>query len=158
MLFRSHQLPDTATLFFGDSVSVAQLLDLVRDTLAIGQTQARDAANWNDVLAPLERAARDLRLCFGPQSQRLSHAQLGADHLLLPALDTLKDALRDVREALHVHADRGPDLEHLHLRADTLMQKLCAWGAPDRLDEPELCWVDVGTHGVQLHQIGRAHV
>jgi len=136
----AHQLPDTATLFFGDSVSVAQLLDLIRDTLAIGQSQARDALNWNDVLAPLERASRDLRLCFGPAAQRMSHAQLGEDHPLHNALGVLKDALIEVREALHTHADRGPDLMQLHRRTD------------ERHSQPELCWVDVGTHGVQLHR------
>ncbi len=148
----AHQLPDTATLFFGDSVSVAQLLDLIRDTLAIGQSQARDALNWNEVLAPLERASRDLRLCFGPTAQRLSHAQLGADHPLHNALEVLKDALIGLREALATHADRGPDLAQLHRRADALMQKLVAWGSPERQQQPELCWVDVGTHGVQLHR------
>ncbi len=148
----AHQLPDTATMFFGDSVSVAQLLDLVRDTLAIGQTQARDATNWNDTLAPLERAARDLRLCFGPTTQRLAQAQLGEDHPLLPAIEALREALIEVREALATHADRSPDLAQLHRRADALMQKLVAWGAPERASQPELCWVDVGTHGVQLNR------
>jgi ATP-dependent DNA helicase DinG len=148
----AHQLPDTATLFFGDSVSTAQMLDLLRDTLATGQSQARDAANWNDVLAPLDRCARDLRLCFGQQMQRLSHAQLGADHPLHAALGNLHEALLEVREALDGQADRSPDLAQLHRRADALVQRLAAWGAPERAHEPELCWVDVGTHGVQLHR------
>lgn len=148
----AHQLPDTATLFFGDSVSTAQLLDLLRDTLATGQAQARDAANWNDVLAPLDRCARDLRLCFGQNMQRLSHAQLGQDHPLHAALDKLREALLTVREALDSQADRSPDLAQLHRRSDALMQRLAAWGAPERLDQPELCWVDVGSHGVQLHR------
>lgn len=148
----AHQLPDTATLFFGDSISTAQLLDLMRDTLATGQSQARDAANWNDVLAPLDRCTRDLRLCFGPQMQRLSQAQLGEDHPLHAALGNLREALMHVREVLDGQADRSPDLAQLHRRADALMQRLCAWGAPERAQEPELCWVDVGTHGVQLHR------
>ncbi|WP_152606352.1 ATP-dependent DNA helicase [Aquabacterium sp. NJ1] len=148
----AHQLPDTATLFFGDSISTAQLLDLLRDTLATGQSQARDAANWNDVLAPLDRCTRDLRLCFGLQMQRLSHAQLGADHPLHAAIGQLKEALMHVREVLDGQADRSPDLAQLHRRSDSLMQRLCAWGAPERANEPELCWVDVGTHGVQLHR------
>lgn len=148
----AHQLPDTATLFFGDSISTAQLLDLLRDTLATGQAQARDAANWNDVLAPLDRCTRDLRLCFGPQMQRMSHAQLGADHPLHAAIGQLKEALMHVREVLDSQADRSPDLAQLHRRSDALMQRLCAWGAPERANEPELCWVDVGTHGVQLHR------
>jgi ATP-dependent DNA helicase DinG len=148
----AHQLPDTATLFFGDSVSTAQMLDLLRDTLATGQAQARDAANWNDVLAPLDRCARDLRLCFGPAMQRLSHAQLGSDHPLHAALDNLREALLDVRELLETQADRSPDLAQLHRRSDALVQRLAAWGSPERANEPELCWVDVSTHGVQLHR------
>src|SRR3990167_864417 len=148
----AHQLPDTATLFFGDSISTLQFLDLLRDTLATGQAQARDGANWNDVLAPLDRAARDLRLCFGPQLQRLSQAQLGLDHPLWPALSQLKEALAHVRDVLDSQADRSPDLAQLHRRANELMQRLTAWGAPEREGEPELCWIDVGSHGVQLHR------
>ena len=148
----AHQLPDTATLFFGETVSTAQLLDLLRDTLAIGQAQARDAANWNDVLAPLDRAARDLRLCFGQAQQRLSMDQLGADHPLLPALGTLREALGQVRDALDQQAERSVDLQQLHRRSQELLQRLIAWGAPERAHEPELCWVDVGSHGVQLHR------
>lgn len=148
----AHQLPDTATLFFGDSISTLQFLDLVRDTLATGQAQARDGANWNDVLAPLDRAARDLRLCFGQQLQRLSQAQLGLDHPLWAALGNLKEALAHVRDVLDSQAERSPDLAQLHRRANELMQRLSAWGAPEREGEPELCWIDVSSHGVQLHR------
>ncbi len=148
----AHQLPDTATLFFGETVSTAQVLDLVRDTLAIGQAQARDAAKWNDMLAPVERAARDLRLCFGPQLQRLSLQQLSADNLLMPTLGQLQDALLALREVLEEAAQRGPDLANLHRRCNDLLQRLKAWGAPERASEPELCWVDVASHGVQLHR------
>ncbi|MDE2077031.1 MAG: ATP-dependent DNA helicase [Burkholderiales bacterium] len=148
----AHQLPDTATLFFGDTVSSAQLMDFLRDALATGQAQARDAAHWPDLLAPLDRATRDLRLCFGTQLQRLSHAQLGDDHPLFPALNNLREALLAVDEVLESQADRSPELNQLHRRAQALRQQLIAWGATDRVDEPELCWVDVGTHGIQLHR------
>jgi ATP-dependent DNA helicase DinG len=148
----AHQLPDTATLFFGESVSTAQVLDLVRDTLAIGQAQARDGAQWNNLLAPVERSARDLRLCFGSQLQRLALSQLGSDHLLRPTVAQLQDALSLLRDALDQQSERGPDLANLHRRTDQLLQRLASWGAPERAHEPELCWVDVGSHGVQLHR------
>ncbi|TDP83826.1 ATP-dependent DNA helicase DinG [Aquabacterium commune] len=148
----AHQLPDTATLFFGESVSTAQVLDLVRDTLAIGQAQARDAAQWNELLAPVERAARDLRLCFGPQTQRTALPQLGEGHLLRPTVDQLQEALYTLREVLDHQSERGPDLANLLRRTEQLIQRLAAWGAPERAHEPELCWVDVGSHGVQLHR------
>ena len=95
---------------------------------------------------------RDLRLAFGPQMQRLSLPQLGDNHPLLAALNTLKDVLAEVRDLLDSQAERSPDLAHLHRRAHDLLQRLIAWGAPDRTSEPELCWIDVGTHGLQLHR------
>ena len=42
----AHQLPETATLFFGDSISTSQVLELCRDTLAEGLSHARDGAEW----------------------------------------------------------------------------------------------------------------
>ncbi len=148
----AHQLPDTATLFFGETLSTAQLLDFLRDALATGQAQARDAAHWPDLLAPLDRATRDLRLSFGPTQQRTAHAQLGADHPLLPTLNRLREALLAVDEVLESQAERSPELNQLSRRAQGLRQTLLAWGAPERASEPELCWVDVGTHGIQLHR------
>lgn len=148
----AHQLPDTATLFFGETVSTAQLLDFLRDALATGQAQARDAAHWPDLLAPLDRATRDLRLSFGATQQRTAHAQLGADHPLLPTLNRLREALLAVDEVLESQAERSPELNQLSRRAQGLRQTLLAWGAPERASEPELCWVDVGTHGIQLHR------
>jgi len=78
--------------------------------------------------------------------------QLGADHPLLPALGTLREALGQVRDALDQQAERSVDLQQLHRRSQELLQRLIAWGAPERAHEPELCWVDVGSHGVQLHR------
>jgi ATP-dependent DNA helicase DinG len=100
----------------------------------------------------LDRCTRDLRLCFGPNMQRMSQAQLGADHPLHAALGNLREALLNVREVLDSQADRSPDMAQLHRRSDALMQRLAAWGAPERANEPELCWIDVGSHGVQLHR------
>jgi ATP-dependent DNA helicase DinG len=45
----AHQLPDTATLFFGDTVSTSQILELCRDVQAEGLAHARDGADWANV-------------------------------------------------------------------------------------------------------------
>ena len=60
----AHQLPETATLFFGETISTSQVLELCRDVLAEGLAHARDGAEWPKVVAPVERAARDMRLAF----------------------------------------------------------------------------------------------
>ncbi|MEK7927423.1 ATP-dependent DNA helicase, partial [Burkholderia contaminans] len=57
----AHQLPETATLFFGETLSTTQILELARDTVAEGLSHARDAVEWVKLGGDLERAARDLR-------------------------------------------------------------------------------------------------
>ena len=148
----AHQLPDTATMFFGESVSSAQLMDLLRDTKAIGMSHARDACHWPDQIAPVEKALKDLRLCFDGGISKWSQTQLPDSHPLWQALPTLRDRLRELRDLLHLHAERSADLANLHRRADELMQRLCAWGHPERAHEPELCWLDVSQLGFQLHR------
>ncbi|HEX5371471.1 MAG TPA: ATP-dependent DNA helicase [Aquabacterium sp.] len=148
----AHQLPDTATMFFGDTVSSAQIMDLLRDTKAIGLAHARDAVQWPDAIAPTDKALKDLRLCFDAGLSKWAQGQLPATHGVWAALDTLRGALRELRDTLEAQAERSPDLAQLHRRADELMQRLCLWGHPERADQPELCWIDVSQLGVQLHR------
>ena len=94
----AHQLPETATLFFGETLSTTQFLELARDSVAEGLGHAREVVDWVKLGATLERAARDVRLAFKEDSVRLSIGQLPDDHPLFPALETLEtelDALAD---------------------------------------------------------------
>ncbi len=148
----AHQLPDTATLFFGETVSSAQLMDLLRDTKAIGMSHARDACHWPDAIAPVDKALKDLRLCFETGISKWSQTQLPSGHPIWTALPELRDALRELRDLLKQQSERSADMANLHRRADDLMQRLCAWGHPERAHEPELCWLDVSQLGIQLHR------
>jgi len=70
----AHQLPDTATLFFGQSVSTSQVLELCRDVLAEGLAHARAGPDWAKVVAVVDKAARDLRHLFSTRE----HAAVAA--------------------------------------------------------------------------------
>ena len=72
----AHQLPETASLFFGESVSTAQLLDLARDTRMEGLAAAQGLRRAAGRRARLEKAARDLRLAIPGENARFSLAQL----------------------------------------------------------------------------------
>lgn len=127
----AHQLPETATLFFGETLSTSQLLELARDTVAEGLSHARDAVDWVALGGPLERAARDLRLAFGKDNLRLALGQIEADprtrEPFFETLDALDSALSDFVEALESQAERAESLEQCHRRAVELAQRLAAW-------------------------------
>ncbi|MDF3832418.1 ATP-dependent DNA helicase [Cupriavidus basilensis] len=173
----AHQLPETATLFFGDSLSTSQLLEIARDTVAEGLSHARDAADWVRIAAPLERAARDLRLAFTKDNARLALSQIEADPRIgkpfFETLDALESALSEFVALLESQAERAESLEQCHRRAVELEQRLAAWrseakampqpAAPDGKQEdaqapaaalgPDTVrWVEVFSHTVQLHR------
>lgn len=155
----AHQLPETASLFFGDTVSTAQVLELCRDVLAEGLSHARDGANWAQVVLPVERAARDLRLIFPQDAIKLAVGQIAASSLFFPALDKLKDELEGMISTLETQADRAETLEQCRSRALELLARLSSWkdgessneGANDHSQEYVL-WVEAFASSLQLHR------
>ncbi|MEM5448122.1 ATP-dependent DNA helicase [Paraburkholderia guartelaensis] len=171
----AHQLPETATLFFGETLSTAQFLELARDCVAEGLSHARDAVEWVKLGAALERAARDVRLAFKEDSLRLSITQLPEDHPLFDALDALQTELGTLATALAGQAERAESIGACLRRARELQGILAGWTAPqgvpparetheadadgqgdnahatDDADE-KVRWVEVFSHTVQLHE------
>ncbi|SAK96760.1 ATP-dependent helicase [Caballeronia arationis] len=167
----AHQLPETATLFFGVTVSTTQFLELARDTVAEGLSHARDATDWTKLGAALERAARDVRLAFREDSVRMALGQLADDHPLFEALDTLETHLDALTATLGAHAERAEPLQALVRRARELQTLLAGWTAPPtsteravvedeetareaaKADPNEMVrWIEVFSHTVQLHE------
>lgn len=150
----AHQLPETATLFFGETVSTSQILELCRDVLAEGLAHARDGAEWPKVVAPVERAARDLRLAFPQDVIRLSVGQIAPSSAFFPALEKLKEELHGMIETLETQAERAETIEQCRVRAIELSTKLAAWNAPGTpVEEQErVLWVEAFSSSLQLHQ------
>ncbi|AOJ21845.1 helicase [Burkholderia cenocepacia] len=169
----AHQLPETATLFFGETLSTTQILELARDTVAEGLSHARDAVEWVKLGGDLERAARDLRLAFADgQIVRMSLAQLGDDHPMFGALDALDVALDALASALASQAERAESLGACLRRARELQDLLAGWVAPGAAEaaaqadaaaagdnaasdgdpNEKVRWVEVFAHTVQLHE------
>ncbi|MBR8040617.1 ATP-dependent DNA helicase [Burkholderia cenocepacia] len=169
----AHQLPETATLFFGETLSTTQILELARDTVAEGLSHARDAVEWVKLGGDLERAARDLRLAFADgQIVRMSLAQLGDDHPMFGALDALDVALDALASALASQAERAESLGACLRRASELQDLLAGWVAPGAAEaaaqadaaaagdkaaadgdpNEKVRWVEVFAHTVQLHE------
>jgi ATP-dependent DNA helicase DinG len=150
----AHQLPDTATLFFGTTVSTSQILELCRDVLAEGLAHARDGADWAKVVMPVERAARDLRLAFPQDVVRLAVGQIAPSSAFFPALELLKEELQAMTATLETQAERAETIEQCRVRAAELGVRLAAWntpGAPDAGQDVVL-WVEAFSSSLQLHQ------
>jgi len=151
----AHQLPETATLFFGETVSTSQVLELCRDVLAEGLAHARDGADWAVVVTSVERAARDLRLTFPQDMVRLAIGQIAPSSPFFPALETLKSQLDGMIAVLENQAERAETIEQCRVRALDLAARLEAWNKP--VDDPligqeSVQWVEAFSSSLQLHR------
>jgi ATP-dependent DNA helicase DinG len=154
----AHQLPETATLFFGDTVSTSQVLELCRDVLAEGLSHARDGADWTKLVAPVERAARDLRLAFPQDVVRLALHQIAPSSVFFPALETLVSSMADMLLTLEKQAERAESIEQCRTRAIELSHRLQGWNKTGGANkgtqaEPEsVLWVEAFSSSLQLHR------
>ena len=151
----AHQLPDTATLFFGNTVSTSQILELCRDVLAEGLAHAR-GIDWAKTVTVVEKAARDLRLTFPQDIVRMSLPQIAPSSDFFPALETLKDEFDGMVAVLETQAERAETLEQCRVRGVELAQQLSSWKfdpkAKIAAGEEAVFWVEAFSSSLQLHK------
>ncbi len=145
----AHQLPEVATLFFGETVSTAQVLDLARDSRAEGLTSARDCLDLQSATRELEKVAKDLRLAVGLDSGRFSYGQLLEKPEFAPALKLLEDEVSGFAAILETQAERAEGLEKCWQRATELLRQIGHWQS--NADDGYVRWGEAFTHSLQLN-------
>ncbi|MEC5397308.1 ATP-dependent DNA helicase [Uliginosibacterium sp. H1] len=145
----AHQLPETASLFFGESASTAQLLELARDTRHEGLAHARDFTPLQDATRALEKAARDLRLAIPGENARLGWDQLEPNKDFHAALDELEEQLAHFVTLTESQAERDEALQRCWQRATEMHERVTRWR---RVDEPDVIrWVEVFSQSASLN-------
>ena len=132
----AHQLPETASLFFGDGVGTTQLIELARDSRNEAIAVAKDYPPLQESARVLDKAARDLRLAIRGDASRLPYAQVAHDEGFQHSLRSVEAALADLARHLDSQAARGEGLQNCLRRSQELMIKLKHWGAGDDLPSP----------------------
>jgi ATP-dependent DNA helicase DinG len=145
----AHQLPETASLFFGQSVSTSQLLELARDARVEGIAGARDFADLPDAALALEKAARDFRLSRSEEAGRLAAGAIPRREDFDAALNTVCERLSLLASLLDSQAERSEGLANCRERARDLLHTVKQWR--DGTDDSVVRWVEIFGHSLQLH-------
>jgi ATP-dependent DNA helicase DinG len=155
ILDEAHQLPETATLFFGEQTSAARIADFARDAEAAARSAARDMPDLPDAAGELAPATKRLRLALRAAPGKQPRDAALADPQVVEALDALLATADRVSAELAAVAERSEDLAMLAARADALAQQLGRWrhaeAAPGDAGEAFIRWVDVTPNGFELH-------
>jgi ATP-dependent DNA helicase DinG len=144
----AHQLPETASLFFGETLSTTLLLDLARDTRIEAAAGAKDFAPLPKACDELDKAARDLRLVFKKEGRMPAVATKDFKEFG-PALKVLEEKLTQLAGLLEKQAERSEGLENCWHRSQVLSQQLKHWQNGDTPDQVR--WLEVFHHSLQLN-------
>ena len=145
----AHQLPQAATLFFGETVSTGQLLDLARDARVALVSTAADTPDLPPLASALEKSARDLRLSLPVQCARMAGAVLERDERFTAALEKLLRSLAALEQGLAQVAERDESLARCRARAAEALQRLNRWRSAE--DESRVRWAEPFSHSIALH-------
>ena len=145
----AHQLPETARLFFGDSLSSSQLVELARDARAELRSAGGASPELEALANRLDKAARDLRLALGEGPLRLAWPQALRVSGFPEALVRLRSALKMLDAALGAQAERSEGLGSCARRAGNAFAVLMRLLETDA--QEEVRWAEVFGQSVQLH-------
>jgi ATP-dependent DNA helicase DinG len=158
ILDEAHQLPDTATLFFGEQVTAGQLAELARDAEVAARVGAREVAELPDAASGIGPAIRKLRLTLGDTPGKLAQNVAAAREGFIDAQDELAAALDRLATELALFAERSEDLGNCARRATDAAACLARWrrghdpnAESDNGGNAWIRWVDVTPQGWQLH-------
>ena len=149
MFDEAHQIPQTATLFFGESTSTAQLVTLARDVVVEAHVSAKDSRDLPEAARLLEKAARDLRLVFREDSGRVPLNVIEKNARFPPALAEALARLDELTAELQPHVERSDALRRCHERVRDLAERVERWRSG--VDGERVKWVELATHALQLH-------
>jgi ATP-dependent DNA helicase DinG len=145
----AHQLPETASLFFGDNISTSQVIELARDARLEAAISANDFAALPIATDALDKAARDVRLIFKQAEGRMNANTVEDLPGWADAMTTLSDKLGLANGLLEKQAERSEGLENCWQRGQVLAQKILQWQNKEQVDQVR--WLEIFNHSVQLN-------
>ena len=146
----AHQLPETASLFFGETVSTSQLLELARDTEAEALRGAKDFTPLPEATAAMEKAARDFRLTVEGENTRMPLAATIKNASFGMALDELMQKLDVLADLLESQAERSEGLDNCWQRTREIGASIKRW-RNEAEAEGFVRWVEVFSQALQLN-------
>jgi ATP-dependent DNA helicase DinG len=157
----AHQLPEVASLFFGESLGTSQLIELARDSRNEALAGAKDYPPLQDACRSLDKAARDMRLAVRAENARFPFEKLGNDADFKESLTEVERALGHLVKHLEAQAGRSEGIDNCARRTSEMLLRLKRWQASGAVpagteadadpDEAWVKWIEVYSQSLALN-------
>lgn len=148
ILDEAHQLPETASRFFGQMLSHRQLGELANDTVAAQLKEAADMPRLRMLADALEQQVREFSLVLTGVEERRAWYQLSRNTRVTDAFNELLNRLESLSGALREISERGEELQQCAGRAALFLSRLQLFR---ETPEDLVLWVESSRSGFSLH-------
>lgn len=146
----AHQLPEIAGIFFGDTWSSRQILELLRDLETEYYISIKDTAELLTLIERIRKIIQDLRLAFGVTNQRRAWSRVQTQAEVQMGMNSLQDELDVLRKNLEPMAQRSKNLENCWKRSSDLHQH---WQELKNINsENYVLWFETFTHSFVINR------
>lgn len=146
----AHQLPDTATQYFGASLSSFRLYGLLRDAHRDYLDGAGDLPGFKNLLQAAAVPLVDLQALLVDVRARVDWQDLAAKPGSVDVLHRLHAGLQDLAQALEVLAERSAGLKNCQQRMTSVTACLSEFLEPHAEDQ-SVRWIDRHNRGFSLN-------
>ncbi|MDE2259331.1 MAG: ATP-dependent DNA helicase [Betaproteobacteria bacterium] len=150
ILDEAHQLPETATVFFGRTLSTSLLIELGRDAIAEALNVSAEFRDIPDAALALEKSSKDLRLALPLKEGRLAYDQVKRYEEFIPALDQVIARLDSLHTLVVQQAERSEGLHAVALRTQALLEQARSWQKEDESSD-QIRWLECFSQSLHLN-------
>ncbi len=149
ILDEAHQLPETASRFFGRTVSGRQFEEFANDSIAAQLEEAPDRPGLREIAQSLLQEVGRYRLALGTAEVRMAWQTQVHNPALKSALAGLRDALDAMRDELAEVAGCGEALSRCAERCEALSACLSLFEQQESNDL--ILWYETMQNGFRMH-------
>ncbi len=128
----AHLLPEVASIFFGDSLSTNQIIELIRDTRVEVSAQASDSKELSQVLDQLDSSVRGVIASCLTNNDNYAKSSFIRDESFSEAFENMMVLLKKFLEQMEPHKQRSDGLLNCYSRGLVHMEKLVLWNNLDK--------------------------
>ncbi len=145
----AHQVPDVASIFFGNNFSTSEILYLIQDTQLLFEKIGINKKKFVTHFSETTEQIRKIRSFFPPNNNRITFEKIENSEDFTDHIQSLSKAINDMDKALSLLDDHSPEQKKILERFADINQKIAPW-----LHEKSknfVYWLDIFSKSIQFN-------
>jgi len=145
----AHQVPDIASIFFGNNFSTNELIYLMQDAQLLYDKLGKNQKKLIDIASGVQEEIKHLRLEFGSSSERVTFEKITNIDEFTEKLQSIHSSFEQLGKIFSLLDDQSPEQKKIMERYEGILEKLSHW-LKEKNDQ-YVYWLDIFSKSIQFN-------